>query len=301
MSLVDEAPSEQLIREASSPREPRSWQWLGFLPSAVLFGVFLGAPLVLVALYSVWKVVDYQVVHEWTLDNYQYLLTTAVYIKVAVRTLFIALVSTALSVGIAFPFVYWLARYVRRSWQRPLLVLVILPFGTSYLLRVYAWLSILGDRGLVNQVLHTVGITDGPVRLLYNSGAVIVVLVYLYLPFAVLTMFTAIERFDWDLMKAAQDLGARPTQAIFRVLLPQMRTGIITAVIFVFIPILGEYLTPQLVGGTNGTMIGNTIVNFFQSSEYARGAALGILIMAVVALLLIPARRYLDVGKIVNG
>lgn len=301
MSLVDEAPSEQLIREAAPPREPRSWQWLGFLPSAVLFGVFLGAPLVLVALYSVWKVVDYQVVHEWTLDNYQYLLTTAVYIKVAVRTLFIALVSTALSVGIAFPFVYWLARYVRRSWQRPLLVLVILPFGTSYLLRVYAWLSILGDRGLVNQVLHTVGITDGPVRLLYNSGAVIVVLVYLYLPFAVLTMFTAIERFDWDLMKAAQDLGARPTQAIFRVLLPQMRTGIITAVIFVFIPILGEYLTPQLVGGTNGTMIGNTIVNFFQSSEYARGAALGILIMAVVALLLIPARRYLDVGKIING
>jgi spermidine/putrescine transport system permease protein len=301
MSLLDEAPAQQATRAGPPDPEPRSWHWVGFLPSGLLFGVFLGAPLVLVVLYSFWKVVDYQIVHDWTTDNYHYLLTTGVYLKVALRTLGIAVVATALAVGIAFPFVYWLSRYVRRSWQRPLLVLVILPFGTSYLLRVYAWLAILGDRGLVNQLLQALGLANDPVRLLYNSGAVIVVLVYLYLPFAVLTMFTAIERFDWDLMKAAQDLGARPLQAIFKVLVPQMRTGIITAVIFVFIPILGEYLTPQLVGGTQGAMIGNTVVNFFQSSQYARGAALGIIIMAVVAFLLVPARRYLDVGKIING
>jgi spermidine/putrescine transport system permease protein len=284
-----------------TPGKRRSWQWLGFAPSALLFGLFLGAPLVLVVLYSVWTVVDYKVVHDWTLDNYQYLLTTGVYLKVALRTVFIALVSTALAIAIAFPFVFWLSRHVRRSWQRPVLVLVILPFGTSYLLRVYAWLAILGDRGLVNQTLQSLGLTDDPVRLLYNSPAVVAVLVYLYLPFAILTMFTALERFDWNQLKAAQDLGARPLRAIFLVLLPQMRTGIVTAVIFVFIPILGEYLAPQIVGGTEGAMIGNTIVNFFQSSQYTRGAALGILIMAVVAALLIPARRYLNVGSLVNG
>jgi spermidine/putrescine transport system permease protein len=114
-------------------------------------------------------------------------------------------------------------------------------------------------------------------------------------------MFTAIERFDWNQLKAAQDLGARPLRAIMLILVPQMRTGIVTAVIFVFVPILGEYLAPQIVGGTEGAMIGNTIVNFFQSSQYTRGAALGILIMAVVAALLIPARRYLNVGSLVSG
>lgn len=289
-----DAPQEDADSHAG--RRPRDWQWLGFVPSALLFGLFLGAPLVLIVLYSFWTVVDYEIVHDWTLDNFRYLLTTGVYLKVALRTLAIAVASTALALAIAFPFVYWLTRYVRRSWQRPLLVLVILPFGTSYLLRVYAWLAILGDQGLVNQTLQGLGLTDDPVRLLYNSPAVVIVLVYLYLPFAILTMFTAIERFDWNQLKAAQDLGARPLRAIRLVLIPQMRTGIVTAVIFVLIPILGEYLAPQLVGGTRGSMIGNTIVNFFQSSQYARGAALGILIMAVVAMLLLPARRYLDVG-----
>lgn len=302
MTLRAAPPATEVDEGAAEARGWRRYaQYAGFVPSIGLFGLFLGAPLVLVVLYSLWTVVDYQVVRDWSLDNFRYLLSTGVYVKVAIRTLLITVASTAIALGIAFPFVYWLARYVRPSLQRPLLVLVILPFGTSYLLRVYAWLAILGDKGLVNQFLHSLGLTQDPVRLLYNSPAVVVVLVYLYLPFAILTMFTSLERFDWNQMKAAQDLGARSSRAITTVLLPQMRSGIVTAAIFVFIPILGEYLTPQLVGGTNGAMIGNTMVNFFESSQYARGAALGLLIMLVVVLLLLPARRHLDVGGIVNG
>lgn len=290
---------------ADHPDTSRGWarlgQYIGLVPSIALFGLFLGAPLLLVVLYSLWTVVDYQVVKDWTLDNFQYLLGTDAYLKVALRTLAITLASTVIAICAAFPLVYWLSRYVRPSLQRPLLVLVILPFGTSYLLRVYAWLAILGDKGMINQILHALGLTHHPVHLLYNSPAVVAVLVYLYLPFAILTLFTSLERFDWNQMKAAQDLGARPTRAVISVLLPQMRAGIVTATIFVFIPILGEYLTPQLVGGTNGSMIGNTMVNFFQSSQYTRGAALGLLIMTVVVVLLIPARRHLDVGGVVNG
>jgi len=288
-------------RVEQSEGRQRSWQWLGFVPSVVLFGIFLGAPLVLIALYSVWDVRSYEVVQDWSLRNFSYLLGTGVYVRVAVRTLLIAVASTVLAIAIAGPFVYWLARHVKPRWQRPLLVLVILPFGTSYLLRVYAWLAILGDKGLVNQVLRWAHLTQEPVRLLYNSPAVVLVLVYLYLPFAVLTLFTALERFDWNQLKAAEDLGARPVVGLVRVLIPQMRTGIITAVIFVFIPILGEYLTPQLVGGTKGAMIGNTVVNFFHSSQYTRGAALGILIMLAVVALLVPARRYLDVKGLIGG
>jgi spermidine/putrescine transport system permease protein len=151
-------------------------------------------------------------------------------------------------------------------------------------------------------MLRALGLTDAPIRLfLYDNPGVFIVLVYLYFPFAALTLYASLERFDWNQFRAAMDLGATPGTAMWRILLPQIRPGITTAVIFVFIPILGEYLTPQLVGGTKGAMIGNTVVNFFQSSQYTRGAALGILIMIVVAALLVPARRYLDVKGLVGG
>jgi len=187
-------------------------------------------------------------------------------------------------------------RYVRRSMQRLLLVLVILPFWTSYLLRVYSWLNILGDGGAINRFLQWTHLTHHPLSFfLYDRPAVILVLVYLYFPFAVLTLYASLERFDWDQFKAAMDLGAPPRTAILRILLPQIRPGITTAVIFVFIPILGEYLAPQLVGGAQGVMIGNLIVNFFTGAQYTRGAAAALLIAALIVVLLIVFRRSLEV------
>jgi spermidine/putrescine transport system permease protein len=180
--------------------------------------------------------------------------------------------------------------------QRLLLVLVILPFWTSYLLRVYSWLNILGPGGAINRFLQWTHITHHPVSLfLYDRPAVVLVLVYLYFPFAVLTLYASLERFDWDQFKAAMDLGATPRTAITRILLPQIRPGITTAVIFVFIPILGEYLAPQLVGGAQGVMIGNLIVNFFSGGQYTRGAAAALLIAALIVVLLVIFRRSLEV------
>jgi spermidine/putrescine transport system permease protein len=263
----------------------------------VLFGVFFVLPFGLIVAYSFWVTIDYNVVHHWTLDNYRYFFSVSTYIHTMWATIWVSVVATVATIGVAFPFTYWLVRYVRRgALQRLLLVLVILPFWTSYLLRVYSWLNILGDQGAINRFLQWVHLTDHPVSFfLYDRPAVILVLVYLYFPFAVLTLYASLERFDWDQFKAAMDLGATARTAIVRILLPQIRPGITTAVIFVFIPILGEYLTPQLVGGARGVMIGNLIVNFFTGAQYTRGAAAALLIAALVVVLLIVFRRSLEV------
>ncbi len=279
----------------------RSWtarvgDYVGFAPAIVLFGLFFLVPLGLIVCYSFWQTVDYNVVHDWTIDNYRYFFSVPTYVRTVWATIWVSVVATLLTLAVAFPFAYWLARYVPRRYQKILLVLVILPFWTSYLLRVYSWLNILGAQGAMNRFLHWTGLTDQPVSFfLYDRPAVILVLVYLYFPFAALTLYASLERFDWNQFRAAMDLGATPATAVRRILLPQIRPGLTTAVIFVFIPILGEYLTPQLVGGARGVMIGNLIVNFFQGAQYTRGAAAALLIAALIVLLLTVFRRSLEV------
>lgn len=274
----------------------------GFGPALLLFGGFFAVPLALIVAYSFWNVIDYNVVHQWNVDNYRYFFSVPTYVRTAWATLWVSLAATAAAIALAFPFAYWLARHVSKRLQKPLLVLVILPFWTSYLLRVYSWLTILGDKGAINRLLQWTGVTSHPVSLfLYDRPAVILVLVYLYFPFAALTLYASLERFEWDQLKAAMDLGAAPLRAIRRILLPQIRPGITTAVIFVFIPILGEYLTPQLVGGARGVMIGNLIVNFFTGAQYTRGAAAALLIAALIVGLLIVFRRSLELRDSTYG
>ena len=274
----------------------------GFLPAVVLLGGFFLVPLGIIVVYSFWQVIDYNVVHDWTLDNYRYFFSVGAYVSTMWATLWVSLVATAITLGLAFPFAYWLSRYVPRRLRALLLILVVVPFWTSYLLRVYSWLTILGEKGVLNRFLQWLGVTHHPLGVfLYDRPAVILVLVYLYFPFAALTLYASIERFDWDQLRAAMDLGATPLGAIRRILVPQIRPGIVTAVIFVFIPILGEYLTPQIVGGTGGVMIGNLVVNFFQAAEYTRGAAVSLLIAAFILLLLIVFRRSLSAPEAYGG
>jgi spermidine/putrescine transport system permease protein len=237
---------------------------------------------------------NYRVLHHWTLENYRYFIGQSAYVHTMWSTLWVAVASTAITIGMAFPFSYWLSRYVPKALQKPLLVLVVVPFWTSYLLRVYSWLNILGDNGVVNSFLHWAGLTNQPVSLLYHRWSVIVVLVYLYFPFAALTLYSSIDRFDWDQLLAAMDLGASPVRAIREILVPQIRPGITAAVIFVLIPILGEYLAPQIVGGTDGIMIGNLIDNFQKEALYARAASISLLIAAFIVLLLILFRKSLS-------
>ena len=298
------APGRTAGAEASAP--PAAWrtgarrlslgQYAGFLPALILFGAFFLVPLGIVVAYSFWRVVDYNVVHDWTFDNYRYFFSVPTYARTLWATVWVSVLATVLTIAVAFPFAYWLVRHVPRRLQRTLLVLVILPFWTSYLLRVYSWLNILGPQGAINRFLQWTHITGQPVSFfLYDRPAVVLVLVYLYFPFGALTLYAALERFDWDQFKAAMDLGAKPRTAMRRILLPQIKPGLTTAVIFVFIPILGEYLAPQLVGGAKGVMIGNLIVNFFNGAQYTRGAAASLIIAAFIVVLLVLFRRSLEI------
>ena len=269
--------------------------YLGFVPAILLLGLCFLVPFGIIVCYSFWETIDYAVVHHWTLDNYRYFFSVSAYVSTMWWTLVVAVIATAFAIGLAFPFAYWLSRYSPKRLRTVLLVLVIVPFWSSYLLRVYSWLTILGQQGIINRFLQWAGITNHPLGVfLYDRPAVILVLVYLYFPFGALTLYSSIDNFDWNQLRAAMDLGASPLQAIFRILVPQIKPGIITAIIFVFIPILGEYLTPPVPPTICGVMIGNLIANFFQEAEYTRGAAISLLVAAFIVLLLVIFRKSLS-------
>jgi spermidine/putrescine transport system permease protein len=274
-----------------------------FTPAALVLGLLFLAPLAIALAASFWQTDrNLQLVADWTTKNYTYVLSQGPYLGVFAKTLVVAVIVTALGVATALPFAYFLVRYLTARWQRILLLAVVVPFWTSYLVRVYAWQSILGESGLLNQFLMAIGAVTEPLDVfLYNDVGVVIVLWYLYFPFAVLAIYTALERFDFTQLTAAQDLGASPAKAFRRILLPQVRPGLITACIFVFIPILGEYLTPTLVGGTKGILIGYDIVTFYQGGSYPLMAATAFLVAAVVVVLLVVLRRYLQVEDLVRA
>jgi ABC-type spermidine/putrescine transport system permease subunit I len=293
-------PGATAPRSADVKRERRNWrQYVGFYPAAIVFGVFFIAPLCLIVVYSFWQTKDYELVPAFTWDNYHKIIATNTYVRTFGKTVVMAFAATITTLLLAFPFCYWLVRYVPKKLQRVLFLLVILPFWTSYLLRVYAWVAILGDKGAINSLLKTLGLTHEPIRLfLYDNPGVYIVLVYLYFPFAALTLYASLERFDWRLLHAAVDLGATPMRAIALVLLPQMKLAMVTAGIFVFIPILGEYLAPAAIGGTHGVMMGNLISNFFSGYLLPLGSAASVLIALVILAVLILFRRSLDTKDI---
>jgi ABC-type spermidine/putrescine transport system permease subunit I len=273
-----------------------------FVPGLFVLTFLFLIPMVIMLVFSFWRTnSDYDLAREWNLDNYARFFTEPTYIRTFAKTLVMASAVTATGLAISLPFTYFLVRYVGRRMQRAVLLAVIVPFWTSYLLRVYAWQAILGETGALNQLLMGLGIIHEPSTLLvYNDLTVFVVLIYVYFPFAALALYAALEKFDFTQLNAAQDLGARPDQAFRHILLPQIRPGIITACIFVFIPILGEYLTPTLVGGASGSLIANLITDWTRQGQYPEGAALAIVIAAFVTVLLIVFRRYLRVEDVVT-
>ena len=272
-----------------------------FLPGSLLLVFLFLIPMAIMLVFSLWRTnTDFNIVAEWNLNNYARFFNQPTYLRTFAKTLLMGTAVTVAGIALALPFTYFLVRYVSRGVQRAVLLAVIVPFWTSYLLRVYAWQAILGETGALNQFLMGIGLITEPTTVLaYNDPGVFVVLVYVYFPFAALALYAALEKFDFTQLNAAQDLGARPDQAFRHVLVPQIRAGLITACIFVFIPILGEFLTPTLVGGAQGSLIANLVVNFFKQSQVPEGAALAMVIAAFVTVVLIVFRRYLRVEDVV--
>ena len=225
----------------------------------------------------------------FTFENFT-LLADPLYLAIFWRSLWIAAVSTALCLALAFP----LAMFIAKSGARKnlYLSLVILPFWTSFLIRLYAWMFLLRDTGLINTILQSLHIIHDPLPMLYNDGAVILGLVYGYLPFAVLPLYATLERLDKSLFEAAADLGATPGSALLRVTIPLSAPGIRAAAILVFVPCLGTYLTSDLLGGSKTILLGNLVQNQFTTArDWPFGAAISILLLAIAMVLLLAARR----------
>ncbi len=206
------------------------------------------------------------------------------YLTIAWRSFWIAGVSTFLCLIFGFPLAVYIARYSRNKTL--LLNLVMLPFWTSFLIRTYAWMFLLRDTGLINTLLLSLHLISNPLPLLFNTPAVILGLVYGYLPFMVLPLYATIEKLDPAWLDAAADLGANPLVAIWKIIVPLSRPGILAGSLLVFIPCLGAYLTPDLMGGGKTVMLGNLVQNQFTASrDWPFGAAVSLLLMLTVVLI----------------
>jgi spermidine/putrescine transport system permease protein len=220
------------------------------------------------------------------------------------RTVWLSLVTTVVCIVFSVPSGYFIAR-VRAEWRRYLLLLVIVPFWTSFLIRIFAWKVLLHPDGLIKQALVFLHICTPDASLLYNPGAVLLVMIYTYLPFAILPIYASAEKFDFRLIEAARDLGARKLRAFFSVFVPGIRRGILTAVLVVFIPCLGSYVIPDIVGGPGGEMIGNKIAQrtfVDRNLPHASGlsAFLTLAVLAPLVAVLLLQRKKVREGPLIE-
>ncbi|MEX5729017.1 spermidine/putrescine transport system permease protein [Rhodovulum iodosum] len=266
-----------------------------FLYALLLLAVPLGA----IGLFSFWTQ-DYLTLDTTlTLKNYREAFTEPLYMQLLLRSLMISGAVTVATVLLAFPVAYYVSFHVRPERKAMWIFLITIPFWTSYLIRVFLWKVILGFNGVINTTLQGIGIIDEPLRfILYNANAVVITLAHAFAPFAILPIFVALEKIDRSLLEASRDLGETHVTTFLRVTLPLAMPGVVAAVLIVFIPTIGDYVTPRLVGGPNGLMIANMIqTQFLKLNNAPMGAALAVLAMAMVGavslVFLALTRRYL--------
>lgn len=263
------------------------WLWIGLvllLPFAIVLKIsFATAQL---------GVPPYGPPVNW--DTYAALVHDSLYIKAYLSSLRTALMATVIALLLGYPMAYAIARAPER-WRSILLLLVVLPFWTSFLIRIYAWIGLLRPTGLINTALESLGWIDAPLRLINTDGAVILGIVYTYLPFMVLPLYARLEKLDPALLEAAADLGARPWRAFLKITWPLSRPGIIAGCLLVFIPAVGEFVIPELLGGPDTLMIGKVLWSeFFTNRNWPKSAAVAVVLLA---FLVVPIMWFQSVGN----
>ena len=219
------------------------------------------------------------------LENYTFLLEDPLYLDAYLESLRLSGLATLISLAIGYPIAYHIAR-ASPGWRIVFLCLIILPFWTSFLIRIYAWMGILGPQGLINTLLTSLDFIDRPLPLLHNDFAVCLGIVYSYLPFMILPLFVALEKIDPFLLEAAHDLGCKPLKSFFKITLPLSLRGAVSGSMLVFIPGVGEYIIPELLGGPDNIMIGKVLWGeFFMNRDWPLACALA---MALLVLLVLP-------------
>lgn len=267
---------------------------LTLLPAFVWWALLLVTPIALVLVSSFFRRGPFGgVVYEFTLDNYVRALDP-LYVGVLWYSVQIASITTAICLLIGFPAAYFIATRASPRLRTVLLVLVVLPLLTNFLIRTYAWIVLLNREGVVNQTLQAVGLTDAPLTLLYNDFAVVMGLVYGYLPLMILPLYASLERIKPDVREAALDLGARPLRILRTVTIPLVMPGIVAGCVFVFVPSLGNFPVPQLLGGGRRIMVGNLVnQQFLEARDWPFGSTLALMLIFVLMILLVVQSRVL--------
>ncbi len=266
---------------------PYLWLFIFFLaPFAIIFKISFADPIVAQPPFT--PLFNFSVqADKWfyfTLDNYRFLLEDNLYWISYLKSFKIAFISTCLCLLIGYPMAYAIAR-ASPVWRNVLLFLIILPFWTSFLLRVYAWMGMLSTHGVINNLLISIGFIDQPLKLLYTDFAVYVGIVYSYLPFMILPLFANLVKLDFDLNEAAADLGAKPLVIFRDITLPLSIPGIIAGSLLVFIPALGEFVIPALLGGLDTLMIGRTLYDeFFSNRDWPLSSAVATVLLLILVL-----------------
>jgi len=271
--------------------------WLGvffFIPFLVVFKISLSESDIAIPPYTAlldWDASDAYATLKLYLGNFTYLLEDTFYLDAYLSSIKIAAVSTVITLIIGFPMAYLIARSESRK-RMFLLAMVILPFWTSFLLRVYAWMALLKKNGVVNEVMMSLGMIDEPIRMLQTDFAVYIGIVYTYLPFMILPLYSVLEKLDVTLLEAAEDLGCRPIQTFFMVTVPLALPGIIAGCLLVFIPVVGEYVIPALLGGSDTLMIGRVLWDEFSlNRNWPMASAVAIVMLVVLVLPIMLVRN----------
>jgi putrescine transport system permease protein len=253
------------------------WLWIGLvllLPFAIVLKISFATAQLSVPPYG----------PPLSLDNYAALFQDGLYLRAYLGSLRIAFVSTLIALLLGYPMAYAIARAPER-WRNILLLLVILPFWTSFLIRIYAWIGLLRPTGLVNLLLEELGVIAAPLRLLNTDFAVYLGIVYAYLPFMVLPLYARLEKLDPALLEAAADLGAKPWRAFLKITLPLSLPGVIAGCLLVFIPAVGEFVIPELLGGPDTLMIGKVLWSeFFTNRDWPMSAAVAVVLLTMLVL-----------------
>ncbi|MDQ5867848.1 MAG: ABC transporter permease, partial [Chloroflexota bacterium] len=281
----------------------RATFWAMYIPPLLWLGAFFLVPLLLMAAFSFRPNMQGNLMQPWepSLRHYENLFSGGSYWGLLWTSVFMALIVAVSATVLAYPVAYFLAMRAGRK-AGIYLVLLLVPFWTSYLLRVMAWKIMLGSDGVINSFLSYVGLVDAPLTfLLYNRFSVVLTLIYVWIPFVALPILAALQRIDGSLLEAASDLGASPAARFWRVTLPLSAPGAIAGFFMVFIPTVGEYVTPLLVGGSRGSMYGNIIQDFFtKAANWPLGSALSMVMLVGTLLLVGLAVRLVDVRRLVQ-
>ena len=273
---------------------PYFWLLLFFLaPFAIVLKISFATPIVaqppFTQLFDFGTDASHWLLATW--DNYRFLTEDNLYWVSYFKSIKIAAISTFICLLVGYPMAYGIAR-ASSTTRNILLMLVILPFWTSFLLRVYAWMGLLGKNGIVNSLLINIGLIDSPLQMLYTDMAVYLGIVYTYIPFMILPLYATLEKMDTSLHDAAADLGAKPWQTFVDVTLPLSMPGIIAGSLLVFIPAIGEYVIPALLGGIDSLMIGRTLYDeFFVNRDWPLASAVATILLIIVVIPIMLSQR----------